>query len=89
MSLIYDPALKPCPICGKKAAVCHDYDSYDRADYGWNAGCPAYCIGDGVHGINDYPSHEDRRPRVSYLLSKQEAIDAWNLWVDRWKERHG
>lgn len=88
MSLQYDPALSPCPICGKKAYVAHDYDSYDRVDWGWDAGCPTFKIGDGKHGIDDYPCPANERPRVAFLASKQEAIDAWNLWVERWKERH-
>ena len=88
MALINDPALSPCPICGKKAYVLHDYDSYDRADFGWQAGCGAYCVGDGVHGIDDYLAPMGERPRVYHLLSKQDAIDAWNRWVKLWKERH-
>ena len=81
--------LAPCPICGRAAFVFHDYDGYDRADYGWEAGCPRYCRSDGIHGIEiDQNAPKSEIPRVSFLLSKQAAIDAWNQWVDNWKETH-
>lgn len=88
MSLQYDPALSPCPICGKAAAVIHMYDSYDRADFGWDAGCAAACRGDGVHGLSWDDESTIDFPHVRRLLCKQEAIDAWNRWVENWKERH-
>ena len=61
--------LKPCPVCGGKAVVLHMYDTYDRADFGWSAGCGRYKANDGIH---------TKSMRVSGLLSKQEAIEAWN-----------
>ena len=35
--------LKRCPECGGVATVIHMYDTYDRADFGWDAGCGRYC----------------------------------------------
>lgn len=61
--------LKPCPVCGGKAVVLHVYDTYDRADFGWSAGCGRYKANDGIH---------KKSMRVSGLLSKQAAIEAWN-----------
>lgn len=61
--------LKPCPVCGGKAIVLHMYDTYDRADFGWSAGCGRYKANDGIH---------KKSMRVSGLLSKQAAIEAWN-----------
>ena len=61
--------LKPCPVCGGAALVLHIYDTYDRADYGWSAGCGRYKVNDGIH---------EKSMRVSGLRSKAEAIEAWN-----------
>lgn len=81
--------LEPCPICGRKAYVLHDYDSYDRAAYGWSAGCPRYCRSDGIHGIEiDQWVPASEIPRVGSLLSRQAVIDAWNQWVANWKATH-
>lgn len=41
--------LKRCPECGGVATVIHMYDTYDRADFGWDAGCGRYRAGDGLH----------------------------------------
>lgn len=38
--------LKRCPECGGVATVIHMYDTYDRADFGWDAGCGRYRDGD-------------------------------------------
>ena len=87
MSFGYDDRLAPCPICGKKAYVMHIYDVYDRAEYGWDAGCPSFKLYDGVHGADEDTPASDF-PRVSSCITKEQAIEAWNRWVDRWKERH-
>ena len=61
--------LKPCPVCGAAATVLHMYDTYDRADFGWDAGCSRYKKDDGIH---------TEVMRVSGLGSKDAAIEAWN-----------
>ena len=61
--------LKPCPVCGAAAMVIHMYDTYDRADFGWSAGCGRYKANDGIHS---------KVMRVSGLGSKEAAIEAWN-----------
>lgn len=81
--------LPRCPICGKSAYVLHMYDTYDRADFGWTAGCFAACRGDGVHGF----AWEAKLQPVDYpkvrASTRHGAIDAWISWVEAWKERHG
>ena len=64
--------LKRCPECGGVATVIHMYDTYDRADFGWDAGCGRYRAGDGIH---------TKKMKVSGLPSKEEAIEAWNRRV--------
>lgn len=61
--------LKRCPECGGVATVIHMYDTYDRADFGWAAGCGRYRAGDGIH---------TKEMKVSGLPSKEKAIEAWN-----------
>lgn len=63
--------LAPCPVCGHPATVTHMLDTYDRADYGWDAGCARARIGDGIHP-------DPFRVRVRAMPSKRTAIDAWN-----------
>lgn len=64
--------LKRCPECGRAATVIHMYDTYDGADFGWDAGCGRYRAGDGLH---------TKKMKVSGLPSKEKAIEAWNMWV--------
>lgn len=61
--------LKRCPECGGVATVIHMYDTYDRADFGWDAGCGRYRAGDDLH---------TKKMKVSGLPSKEKAIEAWN-----------
>ena len=65
--------LKRCPECGGVATVIHMYDTYDRADFGWDAGCGRYRAGDGLH---------TKKMKVSGLPSKEKAIEAWNRMAD-------
>ena len=88
MSLDYNDALLPCPICGAKAYVAHIYDAYDRADFGWDAGCPTAKREDGVHGFDWDDEITEDFPRVSMRLCKDDAIRDWNKWVKDWRERH-
>lgn len=64
--------LHKCPYCGATATVFHVFDTYDRADFGWDAGCPRWSLYDKHH------DHSLPAPRVRGRLSKQEAINAWN-----------
>ena len=64
--------LEPCPVCGAKTIVIHMVDTYDRADFGWVAGCPRYKRNDGIH---------DKPMIVSGLGSEDAAINAWNKKV--------
>ena len=67
--------LKPCPVCGGAAIVIHMYDTYDRADFGWDAGCARARMGDLTH-----PNLE--KVMVCGLPSKKEAIELWNRRAD-------
>ena len=63
--------LKRCPVCGVAAVVVHMFDTYDRADYGWDAGCGRAKLNDGIHP-------DPTRIQVKGLRSKEAAIEAWN-----------
>ena len=71
--------LKPCPICGAKAYVMHDV--VDGFDFGWSAGCTRFKLNDGIHNMDDNTPKEER-PILLYQLSKADAINHWNKWVD-------
>lgn len=74
--------LEPCPICGKAATVIHMVDTYDRADYGWDAGCAAAREGDGVH-------RDMNLVRIMAMPSKETAVIAWNIKAKKVRELHG
>lgn len=83
MSITFDNRLKPCPICGKKAYVSHGI--VDGFDFGWDAGCPSACLNDGIHGYDENSDINDGgSPRVISLNSKEQAITAWNKWVEKY-----
>ncbi|MBR4873657.1 MAG: hypothetical protein IKV00_07460 [Clostridia bacterium] len=63
--------LERCPVCGKAATVIHMNDTYDRADYGWYAGCAAAKDGDGIHADLDLV-------RVVGMPSEDVAVKVWN-----------
>lgn len=64
--------LERCPVCGKAATLIHMVDSYDRADYGWDAGCASAREGDGIHA-------DMNLVRVMGLPSAELATTAWNI----------
>lgn len=68
--------LLPCPVCGAKAYI--DRAAPDGFFMGYSAGCPRYCIGDGIHGIETHEEHIKRGYSVHGCLTKAEAIAAWN-----------
>ena len=68
--------LKPCPICGKAATLIHMVDSYDRAGYGWDAGCAFARDGDGIHA-------DLNLVRVVALPSAELAATAWNIKAEK------
>ena len=73
--------LMPCPICGAKAFIKNDI--VDGFNFGWEVGCPVACIGDDVHGFNDYDSFKAARLHFMFVKSKEQAAKLWN---DRCKE---
>ena len=72
--------LKPCPVCGAKAFISHDF--VDGFDFGWSVGCPRFCIGDGIHGIDTPEGAEKCRLTCFYFFSKEEATEWWNGRAD-------
>ena len=74
--------LKPCPICGAKAFVSHDI--VDGYDMGYSAGCPRYCINDGVHGHTDFYMPREDCFSVHGCYSRDAAIKWWNERVARY-----
>ena len=83
MSMTY---IEPCcPICGRRAYVAHD--KIPEGDFGWSAGCPAFCNDDGIHGM-DENTPDAERPRVRMCLSKEAAIAKWTVWVRKWRAEH-
>lgn len=83
MGLILDKRLKRCPVCGAKAFVSNNV--VDGFWFGWSVGCPRYCLGDGLHGI-EYYAPEEVHEKYGYTgfsySSKERAIEAWNDRVE-------
>lgn len=79
-----DNRLHPCPICGAKAFVSHDI--VDGFEFGWSVGCPRACIGDGIHGFDDYESFRKARLTMFNLNSKEQAIEKWNKRCEEERE---
>ena len=73
--------LPPCPICGQKAFL--DHDIVDGFDFGYSAGCPSFCLNDGIHGIKDIK--DPRAPR-SVGYSKRQVVAKWIAYCRRMKE---
>ena len=73
--------LKPCPVCGAKAYI--HRAAPDGFFMGYSAGCPRFCIGDGIHGIETYEDAEARGYAVHHCFTKAEAIEAWNRRASR------
>lgn len=72
--------MPPCPICGRKAYL--DHFIVDGFDFGYGAGCPKYCLDDGIHGISD--SNDPRAPKVDGY-SKEQAYKKWIEYCERMK----
>ena len=73
--------MPPCPICGRKAYL--DHFIVDGFDFGYGAGCPKYCLEDGIHGISE--SGDPRAPKVDGY-SKKDVYDKWLEYCERMKE---
>ena len=74
--------LERCPICGKAATVIHMVDTYDRADYGWDAGCAAAKANDGIH-------QDMNKVRIMAMPSKETAVIAWNIKAKKVRQDNG
>ena len=72
--------MPPCPICGKKAFLSHDI--VDGFDFGWSAGCPSYCLDDGVHGISE--PYDPDAPKVD-SHDPEIAVRKWSDYCERMK----
>ena len=71
--------LKPCPVCGAKAFLSNDF--VDGFYFGWSVGCPRYCVGDGIHGVDSFDADESEHYTSFGHATKEEAIEAWNRRV--------
>lgn len=85
MSITYPDSLLPCPICGRKAFVMHDV--VDGFEFGWSVGCPVFKLNDGIHGISEGTPAEFI-PIINMMLSREDAIKAWNFKVNHWVPLH-
>ena len=68
--------LRPCPVCGAKAYI--QRMAPDGFFMGYSAGCPRFCIGDGIHGIETYEDAQERGYAVHGCFTKEHAIAQWN-----------
>ena len=73
-----------CPICGKKAYL--DHSIVNGFDFGYDAGCPSFCLNDGVHGISE--SHHQDAPHIHHW-SADGAFTRWNAYCERMKKKEG
>lgn len=76
--------MPPCPICGKKAYL--DHSIVDGFDFGWDAGCPSYCLDDGVHGITE--PYDPEAPHIS-SWSAEKAFEGWLAYCERREKQDG
>lgn len=72
--------MPPCPICGSKAFLNHDI--IDGFDFGYMAGCPRFCLDDGIHGIKEI--YDAKAPRVDGYSAK-DVYDKWLEYCERMK----
>ena len=73
--------MPPCPICGRKASIIHCVA--DGFDFGYSAGCPVFCLGDGIHVISDID--DTKAPRVD-SWSAERAFAEWIEYCERMGE---
>jgi hypothetical protein len=72
--------LEPCPVCGAKAYI--SSAAPDGFFMGWSVGCPRYCVGDGIHGIDTFEEDEKRALALHGFFTREEAIEARNRRAD-------
>ena len=72
--------MPPCPICGRKAYL--DHSIVDGFDFGYDAGCPEYCLDDGIHGISD--CYDPKAPHFN-SWSPKLAFCQWYEYCERMK----
>lgn len=73
--------LPPCPICGRKAYLSHDV--VDGADYGYSAGCPAFRLNDGIHGMTE--QSDKKMFPIMYCYTARQAFNKWVKYCERYK----
>ena len=70
--------MPPCPICGKKAYL--DHCIVDGFDFGYDAGCPSFCLDDGVHGISE--PYDPEAPHIS-SWNAELAFKGWLEYCEK------
>ena len=73
--------MPPCPICGRKAFISHDI--VDGFDMGFMAGCPQFCLDDGIHGISDMD--DPIAPRVNGHSAK-DVFEKWVAYCESYRQ---
>lgn len=74
--------LPPCPICGRKAYLSRDV--VDGAYFGYSAGCRAFRLNDGIHGMTEQ-SDKKMFPEVVYCDTAREAFNKWVKYCEKYK----
>lgn len=68
--------LKRCPGCGAKAFL--NKDVVCGFFMGYSVGCPRYCVGDGIHGIDSHDVPDEKHYTAFFFNTKEAAIEWWN-----------
>lgn len=74
--------MPPCPICGNKAYLMHDI--VDGFDFGYSAGCPSFCLDDGVHGITEI---DDTRAPLVDSFTARKCYNGWLKYCERMNKK--
>lgn len=73
--------LPPCPVCGSKAFL--ERDTIDGVFFmGYSVGCPRYCIGDGIHGVDTFEDAEEKHYAAHGFITPKEAAEWWKRRAD-------
>lgn len=70
--------MPPCPICGRKAYIVHSI--VDGFDFGYDAGCPEFCLDDGIHGISE--PYDPEAPHIN-CFNAELTFKHWLEYCER------
>ena len=72
--------MPPCPICGKRATICSL--SFNGYFMGYDGGCSAFSINDGVHGVTEV--FDVKAPKVNGI-TPEIVFDEWAKYCEKMK----